>query len=161
MILLTVGTLFPFDRLIKAVDGLRASGRIDEEIFGQIGGSKYKPRSFEYVDTIDKQSFDSYVRESTALIGHAGMGTITTALKYCKPLIVMPRLRKFGEHVNDHQVSTAEKFMQLGHVMAVFNETELFEKIDELEYFVPKERITHVDAVVKRISKFLAEINKQ
>lgn len=160
MILLTVGTLFPFDRLIKTVDELRASGYINEDIFGQIGCSKYKPVSFEYIDTIDKQSFDSYVRKSTGLIGHAGMGTITMALKYCKPLIVMPRQKKFGEHVNDHQVGTAKKFMQLGHVLAAFNKNQLTEKIVELESFVPKERITHVDSVVERISEFLTEISK-
>lgn len=158
MIFLTVGTLFPFDRLIKAVDQLRACGRINEEIFGQIGSSKYKPQSFEYVDMVEKKSFDSYVLQSTALIGHAGMGTITRALKHSKPLIVVPRLRKFGEHVNDHQVHTAEKFMQLGHVLAAFDEIELFEKIAELKSFIPNERTTQVDSVVERISKLLTEI---
>ena len=46
MIFLAVGTQFPFDRLVKALDDCLDTGIIDEEIFGQIGETSYKPRNF-------------------------------------------------------------------------------------------------------------------
>jgi UDP-N-acetylglucosamine transferase subunit ALG13 len=49
MIFLTVGTQFPFDRLVRAVDEAFDNGAIDEEVFAQIGETSYRPRNFEQV----------------------------------------------------------------------------------------------------------------
>ena len=96
MIFLTVGTQFPFDRLVKAVDDVFDDGLIDEEIFAQIGESSYKPRNFECVNTLDKRRFDRLIQETSGIISHAGVGTITMALDNEKPLLVMPRLARHG-----------------------------------------------------------------
>ena len=59
------------------------------------------------------------------IISHAGMGTIFSALQKDKPIIVFPRVVALGEHRNEHQVATANKFKELGSVYVAMNEDEL------------------------------------
>ena len=155
MIFLTVGTQFPFDRLVKAVDDLFDRGLIHEQVVAQIGDSKYRPRNFEAVASLDKSAFDRNVEQASAIISHAGMGTITMALEHSKPLLAMPRRKKYGEVVNDHQVVLAIKFEALGHILLARDETELADKIPGLKSFVPRPRTVDPSAVARRIDVFL------
>jgi UDP-N-acetylglucosamine transferase subunit ALG13 len=155
MIFLTVGTQFPFDRLVRAVDDIFEQGLIDEELYAQIGESKYKPRNFEYVDFLDTRLFDDWMQKASGIIGHAGMGTITMALDRKKPLLVMPRLKKYGEVVNDHQVAIVRKFSELGHILAAYDVDDLLNGIRKLKDFVAIQRKTNPQAVADRIRRFL------
>jgi len=158
MIFLTVGTQFPFDRLVKSVDQAFDGRLINEEIFAQIGETSYKPLNFESVVSLEKNVFDKRLREASSVISHAGMGTITMALKNHKPLLVMPRLKRYREHVNDHQVATARKFEELGHILVAYETEELPVKIEELKTFVPRKREAQPHAVAERIARFLNDL---
>ena len=155
MIFLTVGTQFGFDRLVKAVDCFKEEGVIKEEIFAQIGDGAYKPSHFTYTRSLEKYEFDSYCKRANAMIGHAGMGTITSALDLEKPLLVLPRRAQHGEVVNDHQVGLAMRFERLGHLLAACDESELGLKIRQLSSFKPKQREPQIDAIVTQIKQFL------
>jgi len=155
MIFLTVGTQFPFDRFVRAVDNIFDQGLIDEEIFAQIGETSYKPRNFESVVSLEKKVFDEHFKRASSVISHAGVGTITMALNNHKPLLVMPRLKRYREHVNDHQVATARKFEELGHILAVYDAKDLPNGIRKLKNFVPRERKASPDAIADRIRRFL------
>jgi UDP-N-acetylglucosamine transferase subunit ALG13 len=155
MILLTVGTQFPFDRLVAAIDRLFDEGVMYEDVFGQIGDSVYKPRNFEAVASLEKKAFDDRFRGASAIISHAGMGVITMALDHGKSLLVMPRQRKYREVVNDHQVALADKFEALGHILVAHDETQLKAKVEQLRSFVPRPRKADPDVVARRISRFL------
>jgi len=155
MIFLTVGTQFPFDRFVRAVDNIFDQGLIDEEIFAQIGETSYKPRNFESVVSLEKKVFDERFKRASSVISHAGVGTITVALKNHKPLLVMPRMKRYKEHVNDHQVATAKKFEELGHILAVYDVKDLPNGILKLKNFVPRKRKANPDAIADRICRFL------
>lgn len=159
MIFLTIGTQFPFNRLLKAVDDCFDDGLINEEIFAQIGDSSYRPHNFKAVSSLEKHLFDKHIREASCIISHAGIGSITMALNYNKPLLVMPRRKRFKEHVNDHQVATARKFEEFGHILVAYQEEDLPEKIKELKSFVPRPRKNQAKAVADRIAKFLDEVS--
>jgi UDP-N-acetylglucosamine transferase subunit ALG13 len=159
MIFLTVGTQFPFDRLVKAVDEAIDKGLIGEEIWAQIGQSSYQPRSFEKtVDFLDKNIFDQWMRKASKVISHAGIGSITPALDEAKPLLVMPRLRKYGEVVNNHQVDIINKFEKSGYLLAAYDVKDLPGKIEALKSFKPHKRNIQPDKVAERISKFLTQL---
>ena len=158
MIFLTVGTQFPFDRFIRAVDNIFDQGLIDEEIFAQIGETSYKPRNFESVASLEKKVFDERFKKASSVISHAGVGTITVALKNHKPLLVMPRMKRYKEHVNDHQVATAKKFEELGHILAVYDVKDLPNGIRKLKNFIPRERKASPDAIAERIRRFLNKL---
>ncbi len=161
MIFLTVGTLFPFDRLVKAVDNAIADGVIKQPVFGQIGETSFKPKYMEYTWMLTKNLFDEKVSTADYIISHAGVGSIVMALEHGKPLLVMPRMKRFKEHVNDHQVATARKFEELGHILAAYNVEELPDKLHQLKTFVPKPRENQAKAVAERIAHFLKLISEK
>lgn len=159
MIFLTVGTQFPFDRLVKAVDQAFGNGHLEGEVYAQIGESAYRPHNFPAVPRMEKHLFDERMRDASAIISHAGMGTISMALDKGKPLLVMPRLKKYGEAVNDHQVAIARKFEELGHMLVAYNAEELPAKIRQLETFELTKRTATPEAVAERIAGFLRELS--
>jgi UDP-N-acetylglucosamine transferase subunit ALG13 len=158
MIFLTVGTLFPFDRLVIAVDKAMEDGLLEEDIIAQVGKGGAKGRNIKCVEVLEKDEFDKHVKNASCLISHAGIGSITTAISNNKPLLVMPRSKQYGEHVNDHQLGTARKFEQLGHILVAYTEDKIPEKIKQLKSFVPQPRKVQTKAVIDRISKFLNEL---
>ncbi len=159
MIFVTSGSMLPFDRLFRIVDQAVA-GRVfaqagfDGPVFAQIGDSKYEPKHCKFSRFIDKDDFDRRVAASSLIIGHAGIGVITAALEHKIPLLVLARRAAFGEHVNDHQVSTAVEFERLGHLMS-FEEETLAQKLQSVRHFVPKPRVPNAGAVGARIGVFL------
>ncbi len=158
MIFLTVGTQFPFDRLVRAVDEAVGRDLIDEDIFAQVGASSYQPMNFPAVVQLDKDQFDNRLRKASGVISHAGVGSIITALENRKPMLVLPRLKRYREVVNDHQVDIARAFEQQRYLLAAYSVEELPEKIHALRSFIPQKRQTQTDAVRDRISGFLKEL---
>lgn len=107
MILLTIGTQLPFDRLVKALDDLAPT--LSEEIFGQIGAASYQPVHMRWAAELRPDQFEEKFRAASVIVSHAGIGTILTAQKLHKPLVIVPRQAKYGEHRNDHQLATANQ----------------------------------------------------
>lgn len=155
MILLTVGTVMPFDRLVKSVDELISQGTITEEVFGQIGHGAYIPHSFEYARELTIDVFEEHFRHADKIVGHAGIGTIVMSLQCHKPLLVMPRRKKHSEHVNDHQLGTAHKFEAKGHVLVAYSEEQLPHKLKALDDFEPVVREPRIEGIISRVTDFI------
>jgi len=104
MIFVTVGTHEQqFNRLIKAVDDLVADGTIKEEVIIQKGYSDYEPKHCKAYKLIGYKDMQKYLDEARIVITHGGPASFMAALERGKTPIVMPRLKKYNEHVNDHQ----------------------------------------------------------
>lgn len=125
MILVSVGTQLPFDRLIKAVDQLAA--KLEEEIVAQIGVTKYRPRNIIYHKSLTPINYEELVKSARILVSHAGIGTILGAQKYEKPIVVFPRQARFGEHRNDHQLATCRQLSCYKGIYVAEDELDLFE----------------------------------
>ena len=158
MIFVTVGSRYGFDRLVRAVDEMVGAGQIREEVTAQIGVGSYLPKHMHFERFIEGERFDARVRDAHRLIGHAGSGTISLAVANCKPLLVMPRRKRFHEHVNDHQVATARKFAELRHVLTADDAADLPRRFNQLRTFVPARRVAHADELADRIGAFLRSI---
>jgi len=106
VILATVGTQLPFPRLTDAVAAwARAAG---EAAVSQTGaGPETEEGGVRWRGAIPPGEFDALFREARVVVGHAGIGTILTAQRLGRPLIVMPRRADLGEHRNEHQRATA------------------------------------------------------
>ncbi len=157
MIFLTVGTIFPFDRLVKAVDEAIEADIITMPVFAQIGQADYKPRNMECVSILDKRAFDRQVDEADFVISHAGIGSLLIALEQRKRLLVVPRMRRYKEVVTDHQLATARRFAQMGHVLTAYDCDELPGRLREMESFTPVFRESQAQQVVQRLSRFIDE----
>ncbi len=131
MIFLTVGAQMPFDRLVRAVDAWAARGG-NGGVFAQIGRGGYRPAHLRYVELLDPRAFRAALAGATAVISHAGMGTIINALELGKPILVMPRRGDLAETRNDHQLATAQRFRELTLVEVALDEAELPSRLDQL-----------------------------
>lgn len=132
MIFVTVGGQLPFDRLVGLVDAwAERTGRPD--VFAQIGPGGHPPRHLAWQELLTPAECRQRMLEAEAIVGHAGMGTILTALDLGRPLVVMPRLARHGEHRNDHQIGTARCFAESGEVRVAFDEGELHDALDHLK----------------------------
>lgn len=129
MILVAVGTQFPFDRLVETVDRWAAdSGTLD--VVAQIGPSSYTPTHMRAHTFVTEEEFQALIANANLVIAHCGMGSILSALSLGKPIIVMPRSAAKGEHRNDHQFATAQRFSDQPGVTVAWNEAELRRSLD-------------------------------
>jgi uncharacterized protein (TIGR00661 family) len=111
-----------FRRLIEAVDKLD----LPESIIVQSGHTKFSSDKLDIQPFVDPAEYDRLNQEAKLVISHAGVGSIMQALALGKPVVVMPRRRRFGEHLNDHQLQIAHSLAEQGLVTVV-------EKADQLE----------------------------
>lgn len=142
LIFVTVGSRnYPFDRLFKKLDELYENGILTDEMFAQIGTSTYKPKHFKYKDFISQEEFLENVKKADIVVAHGASGSIMKALNEKKKVIAVTRLKKYGEHINDHQIQNNEAFSENGYVLMadleLNNLAECFSKIytctDELK----------------------------
>ncbi len=130
MIFLTVGTQLPFDRMVKVVDEFAQTSVL--EFKAQIGNSSYQCQHMQAQDFYPPDELNQIFLDAEVIVSHAGMGSIINALKLKKPIVIFPRLSKFGEHRNDHQVDTLESFAKIQGVHVANNEEELREVLSRL-----------------------------
>jgi UDP-N-acetylglucosamine transferase subunit ALG13 len=130
VILVAVGTQFPFDRLVKTVDEWAANEA--SEVIAQIGRSSYVPANIEARPFWPPREFQTLLERSHLIVAHCGMGSILTALSHGKRIIVMPRSAAKGEHRNDHQFATAHRFSDRAGVAVAWDEVELRNCLDRV-----------------------------
>jgi len=126
MIFVISGTeRFPFDRMIREIDNIRGHNKIDESVFIQLGTSTYKPEYCSWTPFLPFDEMCNKIAKSELIIAHAGAGTTLLCLQYGKKPILVPRRKKYKEHVDDHQVIFAEKMSNLGLAEVVFDLRQL------------------------------------
>jgi UDP-N-acetylglucosamine transferase subunit ALG13 len=158
LIFVTVGSMFPFDRLIRTIDELVRDGVIHDPVEAQIGDGSYEPKHVPFDRFLSKPDYETKLKRAEMIIAHAGAGTIALALEHHKPLLVLPRQKKFAEHVNDHQIPTARKFAELEHVLVAAEAEDVAKQFPQLRAFRPKPREVHPDRLAARIGDFLRNI---
>lgn len=105
MIFVTVGTHEqPFNRLVEYIDDLKRKRIIEEKVIIQTGFSTYEPIHCEWMKFFPYQQMIEYVKEARIIITHGGPASFVMALQVGKVPIVVPRQKKFGEHINNHQM---------------------------------------------------------
>lgn len=126
MIFVCTGTqVYQFDRLLKEIDELIAKGIILDEVFAQIGASKYQPKHFAYKEYLSAEEFQGYQDRADLIISHGGTGALIGASKKGKNIIAVPRLQKYNEHTDDHQLQVVTVLEKEGYVRAVYDIKDL------------------------------------
>ncbi len=123
MIFVTIGSMFPFDRLVQAMDAW-AAAHPDEEVFAQIGAGA-EPQHMTWVRKLDRAAYGAAVTRADVVVAHAGMGTVLTAAEFGKPLILLPRRGALREHTNDHQMDTLDWLRTRPGIHVALDETAL------------------------------------
>lgn len=132
MILVTLGTHpQPMDRLIVALDGILASGELDDEII--ITAAAYGQRP-SLARALGIQPFDvltEMARTARAIITHGGPASIALALSAGHSPVVVPRNPALREHVDDHQLRFAAWLAERRNITVVLEMDKLGEALQE------------------------------
>ena len=135
MILVLCGTQKQdFSRLINEVAVLA-----DEyDIIVQGGHNNYQSDKMTLLNFISPNKLQQLYEQAEVVITHAGAGSMIQALKNQKKTLAVPRLSKYGEHVNDHQLELSKKLEELGYLL-VYNDGDNFRDIfEKTKQFIPK-----------------------
>lgn len=135
MIFVTVGTHEQqFNRLVEHIDDLKGAGVIKEDVIMQTGFSTYEPKYCKWSKLYPYQQMVAYVAEARIVITHGGPSSFIMPLQVGKTPIVVPRQKRYGEHVNDHQVDFCEAVAsRMGVILVVKNIEELEDVISNYE----------------------------
>lgn len=126
MIFVTVGACdLPFNRLVHAVDELVTSGVISEDVFFQIGHSVAPTSKLRFERFLPLDRMNDCADEARIIICQGGPGSILLGLARGKVPIVVPRQKRFGEQVDDHQVLFARKLVEEKKVLAIYDTARL------------------------------------
>lgn len=131
MIFVTVGTHEQqFNRLIEEVDRLKGEGVIEDEVIIQTGFSTYEPKYCKWSKLIPYKEMQKNIEEARIVITHGGPASFIAPLQIGKIPIVVPRQKKFGEHVNDHQLEFCKAVEErMNNIIVVEDVVLLPEKI--------------------------------
>lgn len=159
MIFVSVGTQkFQMDRLLEAVDRLVEEKLITEDVFIQKGYCTYDPKYCHVADFYSNNEMNKKIREASILICHAGVGTILSGLRSSKKIIVMPRRKKYGEHVDDHQIEIARAFAESGYVKMVREVEELSEGLEQIHRWKPVKFVSNtehfLELLLEKLSRY-------
>jgi len=132
MIFVMVGTHnLGFDRLVKKMDEIGGK----EKVVMQIGTTAYVPKNAEYFDFAGLKNIYEFIEEADVVVTHGGIGSISDTLAYGKPMVIVPRLKKFDEHTNDHQLDLAEEIEKEERAVMVLD-------IDKIEVAIKEAKAT-------------------
>ncbi len=159
MILVTVGT-HPdgFPRMVRKMDAIAAES--SEEVIMQISYSSYKPRNAKYFDFVPLFEMERLIKAARLIVTHDGAGSILTALKYNKPMIVIPRLKKFGECNYDNKVEWTQLLERENRLKLVYDVGELDELLMTYAQ-TPSTCSSEKEKLIAELNVYLEKWNKQ
>ena len=133
MFFVTVGTApQPFQRLINIM--LSFPPEVQQNIFFQGYVSKNTTLPFSHKRFITPDEYKQKMCESELVICHAGVGSVREAYELEKRTIVIPRLSKYKEHFNNHQLELVEYLLKnpLPNIYPLKTPEGLLTKIEEV-----------------------------
>lgn len=158
MIFVTLGTQkFQLNRLLEQMDSICSKGQVDDEIFAQTGYSDYQPKHYKHQAFLSRDMYRDVMERSSLVITHGGVGSIVAALQADKPVIVFPRLKKYREHVDNHQEEIAVAFEKKNYLLCCRNEKELPELIDRAKTHMFHKYESSVGEIIQLVEGFLEE----
>ena len=133
MIVVSVGTNEArFDRLLEWVSRVV----VDEELVVQHGPSAVRPPGAECISYMPYEDLVGLIRQSRVFVTHAGVGSIMVSLAAGRRPVVVPRLKRFGEAVDDHQLPLARRLGAENLVTVSQSEPELRHVLEEHDHSI-------------------------
>lgn len=160
MIFVTLGTQDKtFERLLIAIDKAIEKGEITDRVVVQAGNTKYESKNMEIFDLISPDEFNKLVDECDLLITHGGTGSILSAVKKGKKVIAAARLKKYKEHVNDHQKQIIKEFEKEGYLVELKDFNQVGKTIKKAQKFKPKKFKSNTENMINLLENIIEEDN--
>ena len=143
MIYVTFGTdPHPFDRALDLCDVLPEH----DDVVVQHGATPYRAdwSRTEWLEFVQYDRQLALMRDAAAVVTHAGVGSIMSALARGVKPVVIARMASYGEHVDDHQLQIAAELGERGLVTSVESRTDLRNALARRDFeahWVPDRRL--------------------
>ena len=147
-----------FHRLLEEIQKCIDDGTIEDKVVVQAGSTRFESNNMEIFKLIEQNKFNELIKQADIIITHGGVGSIVTSVKLGKKVIAVPRLKKYGEHVNDHQIQIIETFSKQGFIKGIKDVSELEEALKNISTFTPNKLESNTDNIVKIIENFIEKI---
>jgi len=145
----------PFNRLLEAIEKQIVKGNIKDKVIVQTGFTKFKSDNMELLDLIPNEDYLKIIDKADFIIAHAGVGSILDGLRANKKVIAAPRLKEYGEHVNDHQLEILDEFEKKGYVLALRDFDKLDAVLKKVKTFKPNKYTSNTKNMVKLIEDYI------
>lgn len=156
MILVMLGTQNnSFHRLLEEVQKNIDNGNIKEEVVVQKGYTKFESKDMTLFDEIPLDEIKKWIKKADLIITHGGVGSIITSITQGKKVIAVPRLKKYNEHVNDHQIDIIDSFNDNGYIIGIHEVSELGEAIKKAQTFIPKQYEQNTGNIIKIVEDYI------
>lgn len=156
MILVLLGTQNnSFKRLLEEVQKNIDNGNIKEKVIVQKGFTKFESKDMEMYKELPSEKINKLIEQANIVITHGGVGSIISSITRGKKVIAVPRLKKYKEHVNDHQLDIINSFNDNGYIIGIHSVEELGEALTKIKSFVPKKYIQNTGKVINIVENFI------
>lgn len=122
MIFATVGShpTYAFDRFLRALEALPAGQLVVQHGPGRPpAGAAHAVPWMTFAEIVD------HMERAERVVSHAGVGTVLCAARAGQVPVVFPRLKRFGETVDDHQLELGRRLAENGRLILVEEESAL------------------------------------
>ena len=154
-LLLITGMHSDFERLVKKMDEI--AGEISDKVIIQLGNTKYIPKNAEYFKFKDYEEIKILIQNAKLVICQGAM-TVMDSLMLGIPIIAVPRLKEYGEHLDDHQLIFTQKLAEKDLIQIVDDIDSLSELLLENDSMSSAIQINN--DLIKKISDYLTSVLK-
>jgi UDP-N-acetylglucosamine transferase subunit ALG13 len=156
MILVLLGTFqIEFPRPLMVIEQLKQENKIQEKVIVQNGFTSFNSSLLDLRPFMSSEELDKLYQEARIIITHAGTGSLMKGIKMGKKVISVPRLKKYGEHIDDHQLEIHTEFEKLKYIYP-WNEGDSLERIlADIENFVPAKYVSHKEDMVQYLKSYI------
>jgi len=145
-----------FDRLVKKMDEI--AGSIDEEVIIQTGGTSFNPQNAKWFDFATEEEIKELCRKASVVVTHAAM-SILDGWEQGKPVVVVPRLKKHGEVIDDHQLDFAKELEKEGRVVAIYDVNMLEDALKRAN--VEPSKVANDRRLVSALKNYVAQFARK
>lgn len=156
MIFVALGTQDKsFERFLKIIDENIQNKVINEKVIVQAGYTKYKSDNMQIFDYVSIDDFNKYIDKCSLFITHGGVGNILSALKANKKVIAVPRLAKYKEHTNDHQLQIVNNFYEKGYILRLLETDDFKDVYKKVKTFEPKKWVSNNEMLINKLKEYI------
>lgn len=144
-----------FDRLLQKMDEI--AGTFNEEVVMQIGHTSFRPQKAKWFDFTTEAGIREWCRQARVVVTQPAM-SILDAQEQDKPVIVVPRLKRYDEVIDNHQLDFAGRLEKEGKVIAVYDVDKLEETLRTIDSKAVK--LVRDKRLVKALRKYIELIER-
>jgi len=156
MILVLLGTFhIEFPRPLILIENLCKEGSLNEEIIVQNGHTKFSSSYLRTIPFVSPADLNKLYEDARIIITHAGTGSILKGVKAGKKVVAIARLKKLGEHIDDHQIEILNEFTQLGYIIPWHENDSLEQILKTANEFKPNKYVSHKDDMIGFLREYI------